>query len=53
MGPNYILLNLSVNFKDSLDVSNIEENISTLSSQIKKEYPLVQRVFVEAEENNL
>jgi len=53
MGPNYILLNLSVNFKDKLDVSNVEENISTLSSQIKKEYPLVKRVFVEAEKNNI
>ncbi len=53
MGPNYILLNLSVNFKDKLDVSNVEENISTLSSQIKKEYPLVKRVFVEAEKNSI
>lgn len=50
MGPNYILLNLSVNLKDT---SNVEKNISTLSSQIKKEYPLVKRVFVEAEENDL
>ena len=53
MGPNYILLNLSVNLKDTSDVSNVENNISTLSSQIKKEYPLVKRVFVEAEENDL
>ena len=53
MGPNYILLNLSVNLKDAMDVSNVEENISTLTSRIKKEYPLVKRVFIEAEENNL
>ncbi|MDZ7660203.1 cation diffusion facilitator family transporter [Fodinibius sp.] len=52
MGPNYILLNLSVNLKDKMNVSNVEENISTLTSRIKKEYPLVKRVFVEAEENN-
>lgn len=52
MGPNYILLNLSVNFEDKMDVSNVEENISTLSSRIKKEYPLVKRVFVEAEETD-
>lgn len=50
MGPNYILLNLSVNFKDKMDVSNVEENITTMTSQIKKEYPLVKRVFVEAED---
>ncbi|WP_445665013.1 cation diffusion facilitator family transporter [Fodinibius sp. AD559] len=53
MGPNYVLLNLSVNFKDKMNVSNVEENISTLTSRIKKEFPLVKRVFVEAEENNL
>lgn len=52
MGPNYILLNLSVTFKDTMDVDNIEENISNLTSRIKNEYPLVKRVFVEAEENN-
>lgn len=52
MGPNYILLNLSVNFENTMDVTDIEENISTISSQIKKEYPLVKRVFIEAEEND-
>lgn len=53
MGPSYILLNISVNFKDKMGVSNVEENISTLTSQIKKEFPLVKRVFIEAENNNL
>ncbi len=53
MGPNYILLNLSVDFKDELDVKSLEENITTLTSQIKKEYPLVKRVFVEAENSPL
>jgi len=53
MGPNYILLNLSVNLNGATDVSNVEENISTLTSRIKKEYPLVKRVFIEAEENDL
>jgi cation diffusion facilitator family transporter len=53
MGPNYILLNLSVDFKNTMDVSSVEENISAMTSQIKRDYPLVKRVFVEAEENNL
>jgi len=53
MGPNYILLNLSVDFKDTMDTTNIEDSISTLTSRIKQEYPLVKRVFIEAEENNL
>ncbi len=50
MGPNYILLNLSVNFEDSLEVGNIEKDIAMLTKQIKQEYPLVKRVFIEAED---
>lgn len=49
MGPNFILLNLSVDFKDALKASNIEDDISVLTKQIKTQYPLVKRVFVEAE----
>ncbi|MEL7834693.1 cation diffusion facilitator family transporter [Fodinibius sp. Rm-B-1B1-1] len=50
MGPNYILVNLSVNFKDSLEVASIEQDISKLTDQIKEKHPLVKRVFIEAEE---
>lgn len=50
MGPNYILLTISVNFKNSLEVGAIEEDISVLTDQIKEKYPLVKRVFIEAEE---
>lgn len=50
MGPNFILLNISVDFEDDLETSHIENNISALTKQIKNEYPLVKRVFVEAEE---
>lgn len=49
MGPSYILLNLSVNFKDSLEVASIEQDISKLTTQIKGQHPLVKRVFIEAE----
>lgn len=49
MGPNYILVNLSVNFKNSLEISSIEQDISKLTTQIKEQHPLVKRVFVEAE----
>lgn len=52
MGPNFILLNLSVDFKDSLQISNIEDDISVLTKQIKDEFPLVKRVFVEAEDSH-
>ena len=52
MGPSYILLTISVNFKNSLEVGAIEEDISALTNQIKDKYPLVKRVFIEAEEAN-
>jgi cation diffusion facilitator family transporter len=52
MGPEFILLNVSVNFKDSLDVGTVENDISTLTKQIKEKYPLVKRVFVEAEDHS-
>ena len=50
MGPNYVLLTLSIDFKDSLNVDNIEQDISTLTKQIKDKFPVVKRVFIEAEE---
>lgn len=50
MGPNFILLNLSVDFKNALEISSIEQDIAALTKRIKQEFPLVKRVFVEAEE---
>lgn len=55
MGPEYILVNLSVDFQDSRKVSAIEDDIARLTKKIKEQYPLVKRVFIEAEnpKNNL
>lgn len=49
MGPNYILVTISVDFKDSLETSIIENDISQLTTKIKEQYPRVKRVFIEAE----
>ena len=49
MGPQFILANLSVDFKDELTAVDIEDAISKMDAQIKKSCPDVQRVFVEAE----
>ncbi|MDH3713031.1 MAG: cation diffusion facilitator family transporter [Gammaproteobacteria bacterium] len=49
MGPAFILVNLSADFKDGLPAGQIERTIAALDRQIKREYPEVQRVFVEAE----
>ena len=49
MGPDFILLNLSVDFADSLLAGDLEDTISRLDRQIKQTYPKIKRVFVEAE----
>jgi len=49
MGPDYILVNISANFKDSVQVGEIEKTIAQLDIKIKEQYPEVKRVFVEAE----
>ena len=49
MGPNYILLNVSVNFTDAMQVASVEDDILALTNEIKQKYPLVKRVFIEAE----
>lgn len=50
MGPDYILLTISVNFKDELRVGEIEASIDQISTQIKEKYPRINRIFIEAEQ---
>ena len=49
MGPEFVLLNLSVDFADSLSAGDVEDTISRLDRHIKQTYPKIKRVFVEAE----
>ena len=49
MGPKFILLNLSVDFDNAIPAGEIEQTIARLSQEIKKGYPRVKRIFVEAE----
>lgn len=49
MGPDFILVNLSVEFDDRLRAEEIEAAIAALDGQIKAAYPEVKRIFVEAE----
>mgnify|MGYP000477434370 CR=1 FL=1 len=49
MGPDYILANLSVDFKSSITADEVERSIAALDQQIKQQYPLVKRIFIEAE----
>lgn len=49
MGPNFILVNLSVRFARGTPAERIEHTIAKLDSDIKQTHESVKRVFVEAE----
>lgn len=53
MGPEFILVNLSVNFADNNRPDDIERVIAQLDKQIKQSFPRVKRVFVEAERQKI
>ena len=49
MGPEFILVNLSLDFRDELTADEVERTIGALVAAIKAEQPLVKRVFIKAE----
>ena len=49
LGPDDVLLNLSVDFRDALSSSEVEAAISELETAIKERFPVVRRVFIEAQ----
>ncbi|AZZ91871.1 cation diffusion facilitator family transporter [Hahella sp. KA22] len=49
MGPDFVLVNISVDFKDSISAGEIETRIASLDEQIKSSFPECKRIFVEAE----
>ncbi|MGQ7243107.1 cation diffusion facilitator family transporter [Salinicola sp. V024] len=49
MGPNFILVNLSVRFARGTPAERIERTIAKLDGEIKQKHESVKRVFVEAE----
>ncbi|MDH3387208.1 MAG: cation diffusion facilitator family transporter [Gammaproteobacteria bacterium] len=48
MGPDFILANISVEFTDSIDSQQVEDDIAAINQAIKQKYPEIKRVFVEA-----
>jgi hypothetical protein len=42
-------VNVSLDFSDQCTVESIEDAVDTLDRAIKKDWPLVKKVFVEAE----
>lgn len=49
MGPEFILVNMSISFKSHLPVGNIEKTIEIITKEIKEEFPMAKKVFIEAE----
>jgi len=53
MGPDFILVNISIDFRDEIPAGDLENIIAKIDMQIKKNFPTVKRVFVEAESRRM
>jgi cation diffusion facilitator family transporter len=53
MGPDYVLVNISIDFRDDIPAGELENIIADMDTQIKKSHPTVKRVFVEAESRRI
>jgi cation diffusion facilitator family transporter len=51
LGPEFILVNLSVDFVDEATAEEVESTVAQLDRQLKQALPRVKRVFIEAEAN--
>ena len=49
LGPQDVLLNVSLDFEDNLSSGQVEEAISALEARIKEMFPEIRRVFIEAQ----
>jgi len=49
MGPDFILVNISVDFVDPILATGVEATVAGLDGAIKRAYPQIQRVFIEVE----
>jgi divalent metal cation (Fe/Co/Zn/Cd) transporter len=49
MGPDFIVVTLSVDFIDHIDVAKVEAGVTDLAQRIKAIDPSLRRVFVEVE----
>ena len=49
LGPDDVLLTLSVDFKDGIESEEVETVISALETRIKSDFPQIKRVFIEAQ----
>lgn len=53
LGPQDILLNISVDFKDQLTSGDVERAVSDIEASIKAEFPDITKIFIEAQAFNV
>ena len=51
-GPNDILLNVSLDFADRLSSAEVENHVTSLERRIKKRFPDIKRIFIEAQRSS-
>jgi len=49
MGPDFILVNISVDFANDISAGEVASDIAGIDRAIKQKFPEVKRVFIEAE----
>jgi len=49
MGPEDVLLNISLDFHDNITAGEVERTITQLEIEIKEKYPEIARIFIEAQ----
>ena len=49
MGPEFLLVNISADFASGIDSDQVERAIAVLEMRIKERFPVVKKVFIEAE----
>lgn len=53
MGPDFVLVNISIDFRDDIPAGSLEDMIAKMDTEIKQRFPTVKRVFVEAESRRI
>ena len=48
-GPAEILVVMSVDFENTMSAKEVEDTVTKIEKSIKKEFPEVKRVFIEAQ----
>ena len=53
MGPDFILVNISVDFSDDRTADEVESVVADIDRKIKQAYPAIKRIFIEAEKRRV